>query len=240
MLQEYGKSPKPLREAFVDAKNLLQNTPELMKGYSQFLCECFPEQWQHMVDKETEQINAHRIACQTQRGSQLLELPRELRDKIWAEALIGNVHHVFPVKTGTPRGPQNNCNEFRFHLGRCSAPNAIHSSACPPGVGDHANCIASGSSQVSDMRRVCKQMNLELAMIGGSMFSRDVFQFADLQVAEQFLFGLTEPQRAAITHLKFAIPSPLITGCSDDNSVYESWVSICNYFSNPWDRACVC
>jgi hypothetical protein len=94
--------------------------------------------------------------------------------------------------------------------------------------------IKTGASDYPNIRLVCKQLLLELPDAETTFFSRNAFQFADLKTADAFLFGLSEPQRSSITHLKLAIPHKIASG-----EHYDLWQGILNYFSNPWERKSV-
>ena len=220
-----------------DAEDLFLKFPQFLDGFNDFLDQAFPEQRRAVIEKEAQSIAAHQEACQRQSTSQLLRLPRELRDKIWDEVNIGNIIHVSSTTVSAP---------FNFQLHYCRAPRGLQSSACPPGIGDHADCVITGSGQPWILKGVCKQIQLELPdSVPGSevtFFSNNAFQFANLPVAEEYLFGLTEAQRAAITHLRFALPCSLSPAPPDElvSPDCTAWQSIVNYFSNPWDRNCVC
>ena len=96
--------------------------------------------------------------------------------------------------------------------------------------------IQTGPSDYPNIRLVCKQLLLELPFPDAEtlFFSRNAFQFADLKTADAFLFGLSEPQRSSITHLKLAIPENI-----GSHEHYGLWLGILNYFSNPWERKSV-
>jgi hypothetical protein len=232
LLGDYSKAPRTRREVLAELENIFLHVPELVEGFEDFMSEAFPEQRKLVIEREAKRISDHQLACEKQAGSPLLNLPRELRDTIWTEAMTGNVFHITPAKKSkrSPRG--------RFRVYYCSAPGGLSSSACPPGTGDHIKCSSKGPSQISNLKTVCKQVLLELPSTSGSIFSGNAFQFSDVRVAENFLFGISEPERAAITHLRFALPSEPTH--NDRTTVVSAWESICNYFSNPWTRKCVC
>jgi hypothetical protein len=186
---------------------------------------------------------AHRQACERQSDSRLLSLPREIRDKIWEDVVTGNVIHVSTCseirvikrrRSGRPKRPH-----WNYHS--CMASKGLESSACPPGSGDHIHCLTSGPSNFAIIHLVCKQIHMELNS-ADTFFSHNALQFADLDVAYKYLFGLNEDDRAAITHLRLSIPYSLTSvehePCHRPGNVPE-WHAICNYFSNPWNRRTV-
>jgi hypothetical protein len=125
------------------------------------------------------------------------------------------------------------------------ASKGLKSLACPPGLGDHIDCPTSGPSNYAIIQLVCKQIHKELDS-AGTLFSHSALQFADLDVAYQYLFGLREDDRAAITHLRLSIPYSLTSALPGSNyDIYhgpemaDNWQAICNYFSSPWDRKTV-
>lgn len=185
---------------------------------------------------------AHRQACERQSDSRLLSLPREIRDKIWEEVVTGNVIHISTSSeihfkrgwSGRPKRPH-------WHYHSCMAPKELNSSACPPGSGDHINCPTAGPSNYAIIHLVCKQIHMELDS-ASAFFSRNALQFADLDVACKYLFGLREDDRAAITHLRLSIPYSLTRleyGSYLRPGKVTEWQAICNYFSNIWDRKTV-
>jgi hypothetical protein len=231
LLSEYEKAPRARRDVLLDLENIFRHVAELVDGFEPFLLLAFPEQRKLVIEREAKRISDHQVACGNQANSLLLNLPRELRDKIWSEAMIGNVFHIFPAEDF--KGSTGS----KFKVYYCRVPDALNSSACEPGTGDHCNCSSKGPSQFSNLITVCKQIYLELPPLVDSIFSKNAFQFGDVRVAESFLFGITEPQRAAITHLKIAMPSKFRH--DERESAQTAWESICNYFSNPWTRSCV-
>ncbi|PQE28995.1 hypothetical protein CJF30_00004010 [Rutstroemia sp. NJR-2017a BBW] len=166
--------------------------------------------------------------CRIQTESPLLRLPREIRDNIWSEVVSGNIAHVH-------KDPASR--EFRYH--QCVAANGFNSSVCPPGTGDHAECSVTGPSSFAGFRRICKQITLELPDLQDAFFSGNALQFSDLEDAEQYLFALEEPDRAAIAHLRLPVPRQVwaAEGAEAELPTFKAWEHINNYFSCPWDRA---
>ncbi|KAH8659127.1 hypothetical protein BGZ60DRAFT_118084 [Tricladium varicosporioides] len=239
--QEYEKQPKPFREINAQVSKLFNNDAAILDGFGAFLENAYPKQYAQVISSQRALNEAHRIACETQTDSAILRLPRELRDKIWQEASSANVIHVSrrpagPAgrsKTWFGRRPRK-ASKYQFHI--CRAPNALQTSACPPGIGDHSNCCTDGhADDVPSIKLVCKQIYLELQNDEITFYSKNAFQFADLEVAEDFLFGLSERRRESITHLRLALPYRL-KEFTTPLKRYKAWNSIMNYFSNPWDR----
>ncbi|TVY49481.1 hypothetical protein LOCC1_G000598 [Lachnellula occidentalis] len=226
ILRDYETNPRHFQEVQAQVSRLFNHDPELLSGFQEFLLDTYPAQNAQVLAAQAERDEAHRKACERQSNSPLLTLPREIRDKIWDEVILGNVVHISPRRAGWLR---RNSGKFCFHA--CRAEKGAGSSACPPGVGDHANCSTTGPSNYVDIRLACKQLLLELPDSETTFFSQTAFQFADLETADAFLFGLSEPQRSSITHLKLAVPYNL-AGDKD----YKLWTGIINYFSNPWER----
>lgn len=179
-------------------------------------------------------VEAHRIACERQSGSPLMQLPRELRDKIWKEAGTGNIIHVIRNEDWDTDGPGS-----KFSLNRCTSHSGLQSLVCPPGMGDHINCTSSKSDPYVDLRLVCRQMYLEMPDMKKGFISQNALQFADLADAEDFLFRIPEEQRAAITHLRIPLPYDLVNYHDDESASRKSWRAVTNYFSNCWDRKSV-
>lgn len=188
------------------------------------------------------EIETHRQACERQSSSRLLTLPREIRDKIWKEVVTGNVIHISTSsdihvkrwRSGRPKHPH-----WQYYS--CMSSQGLQSSVCPPGSGDHVNCPTSGPSTYAIIHLVCKQIHIELDS-AGTFFSHNALQFADLEVANRYLFGLGEDDRASITHLRLLIPYSLMS--MNHRPYYHpgkvpEWHAICNYFSNIWDRRTV-
>ncbi|KAF7863167.1 hypothetical protein EAF04_007250 [Stromatinia cepivora] len=167
----------------------------------------------------------HIRACEVQSKSALLRLPREIRDTIWKDVVSGNIVHI-------SRDVESS--SYCYHS--CVAPNGLKSSACPSGEGDHAQCATTGRSDFPSYRLICKQINLELPDARGTFFSKSAFHFDDLVDAEEYLFGLKERDRAAITHLRLPIPYSLSTKHEDSGPEFQAWEAIMNYFSCPWAR----
>ncbi|EDN93875.1 predicted protein [Sclerotinia sclerotiorum 1980 UF-70] len=167
----------------------------------------------------------HIRACEVQSKSTLLRLPREIRDTIWKDVVSENIVHI---------SRDANSSSYSFHS--CVAPNGLKSSACPSGKGDHTQCATTGPSDFPSYRLICKQINLELPDARGTLFSKSVFHFDDLVDAEEYLFGLKERDRAAITHLRLPIPYSLSTKHEDSGPEFQAWEAIINYFSCPWVR----
>ncbi|KAG9230793.1 hypothetical protein BJ875DRAFT_430991 [Amylocarpus encephaloides] len=217
----------------------------MLAGLDQFLIDAYPKQYIEVQGLEAERRTRHRLACQRQSGSLLLTLPREIRDKIWKEAISANVIHVSAKKNVTnlhsfPR-KRPLAQSYSFH--ECHAPNGLLSSACPPGKVDHRNCHTTNRGNVFGITLVCRQILAELPDIETTFFTRNAFQFEDPLDAEDFLFGLSEPQRESITHLRFALPQDFVTDLWDGYGleakmvpIHAAWQPIVNYFSNPWDR----
>ncbi|TVY29487.1 hypothetical protein LHYA1_G001503 [Lachnellula hyalina] len=228
ILCDYESNPRPFQEVHAQVSRLFNQDPELLSGFQEFLLDTYPAQNAQVLADQAERHEAHRGACERQSNSPLLNLPREIRDKIWAEVALGNVVHVSPSRAGWSFWGRK-AGKFCFHV--CRAEKGAGSSACPPGVGDHANCSITGPSNYPDIRLTCKQFLLELPDAETTFSSQTAFQFADLKTADAFLFGLSEPQRSSITHLKLALPHNI---ASSEN--FELWNGILNYFSNPWER----
>jgi hypothetical protein len=185
---------------------------------------------------------AHGQACERQSNSGLLALPREIRDKIWENVVTGNVIHVSTCsEIHVKRRRSGRPKRTHWHYHSCMASKGLQSSACPPGSGDHINCPTSGPSNYAIIHLVCKQIHIELDS-ASTFFSRNALQFADLEVAYKYLFGLKENDRAAIAHLRLSIPYS-VTGMGDPFNHrpgdIPEWHAICNYFSNPWNRRTV-
>lgn len=106
------------------------------------MLETYPAQNAHVFAAQAEREEAHRLACEQQSQSPLLSLPREIRDKIWDEVKRGNVVHVSPKLNGSRQAffskRRRKARSYCFHA--CRAENGAESSACPPGVADHAHC----------------------------------------------------------------------------------------------------
>jgi hypothetical protein len=209
-----------------------------------------PETAKSLIAK-LKQDEDHRLACDAQSSSKLLSLPREVRDRIWEEVLNGNIIHITRVperpskrqktdRISIPKKPP----KYTFHM--CRSPLGLASSASPPGQHDHSTCSVTGKSDYPNLNLVCKQMYHELPDLTTTFFSQDALQFADLDTADEFLFGIEEDQRASISHLRIAVPYALTymhtTYSSLDekfSDVHKAWRGICNYFSNQWDRETV-
>ncbi|TVY19222.1 hypothetical protein LARI1_G002188 [Lachnellula arida] len=229
ILSDYETKPRSFPEVYTQVSRLFNHDPDLLSGFQEFLLDTYPAQNSQVLAAQAKRDEAHRRACKQQSSSPLLTLPREIRDKIWDEAILGNVVHV-----SSRRARWSSLGmEFFFHA--CRAEKGAGSLACPPGVGDHADCSTTGPSNYPDIRLACKQLLLELPDAETTFFSKTAFQFADLKTADAFLFGLSEPQRSSITHLKLAVLHNVTSDeFSDEN--YELWIGILNYFSNPWER----
>jgi hypothetical protein len=104
------------------------------------MLETYPAQNAQVLAAQAKGDEAHRLACERQSKSPLLTLPREIRDKIWYEVTQGNVIHVSPNSTWGSffRGKRRKTRAFSSHA--CRAEKGVGSSACPPGIEDHANC----------------------------------------------------------------------------------------------------
>ncbi|TGO59190.1 hypothetical protein BCON_0047g00280 [Botryotinia convoluta] len=96
---------------------------------------------------------------------------------------------------------------FKYHS--CVATNGLKSSACPAGEGDHALCARTSRSDFPSYR-------LD---------------------AEEFIFGLKERDRSAITHVRLPVPYSLAMNDYDEGMEFRAWEAIMNYFSCPWARA---
>jgi hypothetical protein len=188
------------------------------------------------------EIETHRQACDRQSASRLLTLPREIRDKIWEEVVTGNIIHISTSsdihvkrgRSGRPKRPK-----WQYYI--CVASKGLKSSVCQPGSGDHRDCPTSGPSNYAIIHLVCKQIHMELDS-ARTFFSHNALQFADLDIAYKYLFGLQEDDRASITHLRFLIRYTLMS--VDYRSYHHpgmvrEWYALCNYFSNIWDRKTV-
>ncbi|KUJ10242.1 uncharacterized protein LY89DRAFT_254763 [Mollisia scopiformis] len=232
----WARKPYPMRALHQEIDALFVDDPHLLETLDQFLVEKFPKQIAKAEEARIEQEETHRIACEIQSESRLLTLPREIRDKIWEEAVIGQVIHISHTEAHSPkrrRPGRPKRAKFLYHA--CKA--GLHSSACPPGQGDHINCSTDGPSDFHGISLVCRQVYLELPA-SDSMLSNNALQFSDLNTADRFLFGLDEDIRASVTHLKLAVPYSLTGRIYPLYGVAmaDPWQSICNYYSNPWDR----
>ncbi|RDW79741.1 hypothetical protein BP6252_04379 [Coleophoma cylindrospora] len=181
----------------------------------------------------------HKLALEQQTQSKLMTLPREIRDRIWWQVVTGNVLHVAPRKESAParsrqaRKRQKTLPAFNLYM--CAASKGLQSSACSPGVADHSDCVVEGGSTFPNYQAICKAVRHELPP-AKLFYSHNAFQFAELLTAEQFLFGLAEQDRAAITHLRLDVPFQIGDwNCSAAEQ--HAWTAICNYYSVPWDRS---
>jgi hypothetical protein len=190
------------------------------------------------------QAALEKSACEAQSASPLLTLPRELRDKIWDLVTVGNVIHVSQITKDHPKRRGRNSRIKKYSLHMCTSPQGYNSVACPPGTGDHALCVTSGQSNYGDWRAACKQMCMEIPRTWNreGALARNALQFADLETAQSFVFGLQEEDRASISHLRLAVPYSITHSHPQLSAAPDliPWYSICNYFSNPWDRKSVC
>jgi hypothetical protein len=232
MITKWKIDPKPLGDVYNQIAALFNNNPEILDGVQYVLPGLYPRETARARAIEAARSETHKAACERQSSSPLLRLPRELRDKIWEDACVGNIIHVSPNPTSKS---DQTCSKYRYHS--CVSPKGLQSLACPPGIGDHINCSTTDGNSCVDLRLVCKQIYLELSDLNTNFFSQSAFQFATLRQAEDFLFGISEEQRAAITHLRLAIPHEIVQ--NKWTAECKSWVAINNYFSNPWDRKTV-
>lgn len=181
-------------------------------------------------------------AFEAQSASPLLRLPREIRDKIWGLVTTNNIIHVSQSIEEQPKRRRANVRRHGYHFHMCTSPKGYSSIACPPGVGDHAQCSTSGDANYGNWRAACKQMLFEMPNVQRDALAKNALQFADLDIAAAFLFGLKEENRERITHLRLAVPYSTMNlkkPSSDECSAMCPWYAICNYFSNPWDRKTV-
>lgn len=131
--------------------------------------------------------------------------------------------------------------QHRWNIDLCVSDKGLDSIASPPEVSDHAKCTTGGEGQYGSWMAACKQMSLEMSGMSRDMLSKNALQFADLDTADLFLFGLSEENRASITHLRLAVPHSIIHNRKElVHDGYDGpWNSICNYFSNPWGHKSV-
>ncbi|TGO36761.1 hypothetical protein BHYA_0115g00100 [Botrytis hyacinthi] len=175
---------------------------------------------------------AHIRACEAQSKSTLLRLPREIRDTIWNDVMQGNIVHISRIdfEDASPSS-----SSFKYHS--CVATTGLKSSACPAGKGDHALCARTSRSDFPSYRLVCKQMNLELPEARETFFAKNALHFDNVEDAEEFIFGLKERDRAAITHVRLPVPYSLAMKDYNEDIDFRAWEAIMNYFSCPWARA---
>ncbi|CZR62441.1 uncharacterized protein PAC_12338 [Phialocephala subalpina] len=199
------------------------------------------QSWYKIAKAENAKIAqevAHRAACEFQTKFRLLTLPRELRDKIWAEVVTGNIIHISKgYEHDSKRLCRGHPRRAKFFYHACVASNGLRSTACPAGKGDRVDCSTDGPSGHCGISLVCKQISMELPKFG-SMLSRNALQFSNLITAEEYLFGLDENTRASITHLRLAVTYALTTLQylhHYRDGAMGGWRGILNYFSNPWD-----
>ncbi|KAF7884074.1 uncharacterized protein EAF01_011497 [Botrytis porri] len=176
---------------------------------------------------------AHIRAYKTQRKSTLLRLPREIRDTIWKDVVQGNIVHISRVED--ENASSSSSISFKYHS--CVATTGLKSSACPAGEGDHALCARTSRSDFPSHRLVCKQMNLELPEARATFFAKNALHFDNLEDAQEFVFGLKERDRAAITHIRLPVPYSLAMKDCDEGMEFRAWEAIMNYFSCPWVRS---
>ena len=216
------------------------------------MAECFPALYtteaSHVANvsaARAESERQHKAACELQLASPLLTLPRELRDKIWEECLNGNIIHVAP--SGERKGEKE---EWGYHL--CRSEKGLESSACPAGMGDHGMCETGGENTFVNLRRVCRQMFLEMRGwedgMDGGFWRENAVQFSSLRDAGRWLFGIHEERRRRLGRVRIALPAGGRWGgdaegdedeMQDGEGRIGKWEAICNYFSNPWDRTSV-
>ncbi|KAF7926883.1 uncharacterized protein EAE98_006267 [Botrytis deweyae] len=193
-------------------------------------------------EKETRRIiasaerqAAHVRACEAQSDSPLLRLPREIRDAIWNEVVRGNIVHISRIDGVDASSSSSASTSFQYHS--CVATTGLKSSACPAGEGDHALCARSRRSDFPSYRLVCRQMNLELPEARATFFAKNALHFDNVEDAEEFLFGLKECDRAAITHIRLPVSYWLAMKDHDEGRrEFRAWEAIMNYFSCPWAR----
>ncbi|TGO29839.1 hypothetical protein BPAE_0010g00230 [Botrytis paeoniae] len=176
---------------------------------------------------------AHIRACEAQSKSTLLRLPREIRDTIWNDVVQGNIVHISRIDFED--ASSSSSTSFKYHS--CVATNGLKSSACPAGEGDHALCARTSRSDFPSYRLVCKQMNLELPEARATFFAKNALHFDNVEDAEEFIFGLKECDRAAITHVRLPVPYSLAMNDYNERMEFRAWEAIMNYFSCPWARA---
>lgn len=183
---------------------------------------------------------AHIRACEAQSKSALLRLPREIRDTIWNDVVQGNIVHIsrIGVEDASSSSSSSSSSSFKYHS--CVATEGLKSSACPAGEGDHALCARTSPSDFPSYRWVCKQMNLELPEARATFFAKNALHFDNAEDAEEFIFGLKERDRAAITHVRFPVSYTLAMKDLILDMEFKAWEAIMNYFSCPWARATVC
>ena len=142
ILQEYRENSQLLHEIQSRVTRLFNNDPFLMDGFTEFLLETYPEHHAQVPAAQAERNEAHRLACERQSKSPLLTLPREIRDKIWDEAIRGSIIHVQAKRDSAFdtffSSKRRKTRQYRFY--GCRAEKGLASLACPAGEGDHANC----------------------------------------------------------------------------------------------------
>jgi hypothetical protein len=113
-----------------------------MDGFPEFLLETYPAHLAQALAARAERNEAHRQACERQSRSPLLTLPREIRDKIWDEAIRGSIIHVQAKRDSAFdtffSSKRRKTRTYRFYA--CRAEKGLDSLACPAGEGDHADC----------------------------------------------------------------------------------------------------
>ncbi|KAH8804838.1 hypothetical protein F5884DRAFT_884584 [Xylogone sp. PMI_703] len=188
---------------------------------------------------------AYQLACEKQSRARcrLLRLPLEIREKIWAETLVGGVVHVCrkdrSLSSDTDPDYVARPSEFSHTYCRCASP--LGSSSAPAGKSDHVNCRPSSSSSFASIRLVCKQIYMELPRddVNDLLYARNALQFDDVQSAFDYLFSIRENRRCAVTHLRFSLPRSFMTDVvlpQEDQEVIEKLGGVFNYYGLPWDR----
>ncbi|KAN0104451.1 hypothetical protein V8E51_010196 [Hyaloscypha variabilis] len=239
ILRAWNRKPWPMQELLRTVKDLFVRDINLFQGFEQYVSYSYPEATAKASAISAAEIETHRQACDRQSASRLLTLPREIRDKIWEEVVTGNIIHISTSsdihvkrgRSGRPKRPK-----WQYYI--CVASKGLKSSVCQPGSGDHRDCPTSGPSNYAIIHLICKQIHMELDS-ARTFFSHNALQFADLDIAYKYLFGLQEDDRASITHLRFLIRYTLMS--VDYRSYHHpgmvrEWYALCNYFSNIWDR----
>lgn len=223
-----SRTTRPISDLQVHAEKLFQRHAEAKDGVAQFLHTLLPQRYADEAAANKIKQAEYHAACAMQSHSPLLKLPRELRDNIWREVLHEDVIHV-------TRGLVEGDSLERYIYYTCVCDDKLNSLACGLGEGEHLACAMQDSTTYLDIRLVCKQILTELPDVDRAIFGQCAFHFSTLDVAEGWLFGLEEHQRAAITRLRFALGHRMANATEG-----TSWANICNYFSIPWDRKTVC
>ncbi|KAF7957030.1 hypothetical protein EAE96_004351 [Botrytis aclada] len=250
IIQKFPEDEEMLREDLeATVRRLLEGHDDLIQEYQRVRIlfderKAFERARKHVGEEEkearrniasAERQAAHVRACEAQSNSTLLRLPREIRDAIWIDVVQGNIVHISRMGVGDASSLSSSLKSYKYHS--CVATTGLKSSACPAGEGDHALCARDRRSDFPSYRLVCKQMNLELPEGRATFFAKNALHFDNVEEAEDFIFGLRESDRAAITHVRLPVPYSLAINDHGEVMKFRAWEAIMNYFSCPWDRA---